>query len=111
MSPKPIALDANKSKKELTLTWNDDHISIYTFSLLRAACPCAECRDGHDNMGGVPDLEVFAAPITDSKETRLKDVVATGSYGISILWEDGHDYGIYNWQFLRALCPCEECRA
>ena len=111
MNLKPIALDANKTKKELTLTWNDGHISTYSFSLLRAACPCAECRGGHDNMGSEPDADVFNTPITDTKETRLKDVVATGSYAISILWEDGHDYGIFKWSFLRALCPCDECRS
>jgi DUF971 family protein len=111
MNLKPTALDANKSKKELTLTWNDGHISTYSFSLLRAACPCAECRGGHDNMGSEPDADVFNTPITDTKKTQLKDVVATGSYAISILWEDGHDYGIFKWSFLRALCPCNECRS
>jgi DUF971 family protein len=29
---------------------------------------------------------------------------------LTIVWEDGHDYGIYNWHYLRALCPCEEDR-
>jgi len=29
---------------------------------------------------------------------------------LTIVWEDGHDYGIYNWHYLRALCPCNECR-
>ena len=111
MTLKPTALDANKTKKEMILTWNDGHISSYSFSLLRAACPCAECRGGHENMGSTPDPEVFKTLITDTKENRLKDVVATGAYGISILWEDGHDYGIYNWHFLRALCPCDECRS
>jgi DUF971 family protein len=36
--------------------------------------------------------------------------VATGSYALTIVWEDGHDYGIFNWHYLRALCPCEEDR-
>ena len=62
-------------------------------------------------MGSVPDPKVFDTPITDTPATRLKDILATGAYGITIVWEDGHDYGIYNWHFLRALCPCEECRA
>jgi len=110
MNLKPTALDASRSKKELTLTWNDGHTSTYSFSLLRAACPCAECRGGHDNMRDTPDPEVFNTPITDTRETQLKDVSATGAYAISILWEDGHDYGIYKWSFLRALCPCKECR-
>ena len=30
---------------------------------------------------------------------------------LAIVWEDGHDYGIFNWHYLRALCPCAECRA
>ena len=110
MSPRPTALDANKTKKELTLTWDDGHSSTYSFSLLRAACPCAECRGGHDNMSAEPSPQVFDTPIIDSEKTRLKDIIATGSYAISIVWEDGHDYGIYNWRYLRALCPCDECR-
>ena len=28
----------------------------------------------------------------------------------AVVWEDGHDYGIYNWYYLRKLCPCAECR-
>ena len=111
MNPKPTSIDASRSKKKLTLTWDDGHVSVYPFTILRAACPCAECRGGHGNMGGPPDPGVFSLPIIDTRETSLKDVVATGSYGISILWEDGHDYGIYNWNFLRELCPCDECRA
>ncbi|MCF6277807.1 MAG: DUF971 domain-containing protein [Anaerolineales bacterium] len=111
MNFKPTDIKASRSAKELTVTWDDGHISVYSFSLLRAACPCAECRGGHENMGKDPDAEVFVTPITDTEATRLKDVVATGSYGVTILWEDGHDYGIYNWGFLRKLCPCETCRA
>ncbi len=111
MNPKPTNLDASKSKKELTITWDDGHVSTYSFTLLRAACPCAECRGGHENMGGPPDPGVFTLPVIDTRQNMLKDVVAVGSYAISILWEDGHDYGIYKWSFLRELCPCDACRA
>ncbi|OQY30611.1 MAG: hypothetical protein B6243_10070 [Anaerolineaceae bacterium 4572_5.2] len=111
MSEKPTNITASHSAKELTLTWNDGHVSVYSFSLLRAACPCASCRGGHDSMGSEPNPEVFNTPFTDTPATRLKDILATGTYGITIVWEDGHDYGIYNWHYLRALCPCEECRS
>ena len=47
----------------------------------------------------------------DSPATRISNVVAVGSYALTVVWEDGHDYGIYNWHYLRALCPCAECRA
>jgi DUF971 family protein len=37
-------------------------------------------------------------------------LVPVGSYAITPSWEDGHDYGIYQWSYLRALCPCKSCR-
>jgi DUF971 family protein len=110
MSEKPTSVNANKSKKEFTVTWGDGHTSLYSFELLRAACPCASCRGGHENMSSEPDPEVFSRQMEDSPSTRLTNVVAVGSYALTIVWEDGHDYGIYNWHYLRALCPCNECR-
>lgn len=110
MSERPTGITANKTKRELTITWNDGHTSVYPFDLLRAACPCASCRGGHENMKPEPDPNVFFLKMVESPSTRLSNVVATGSYAITLVWEDGHDYGIYNWHYLRALCPCEEDR-
>ena len=111
MSEKPTGVTDNKSKREFTVMWDSGHTSIYPFGLLRAACPCASCRGGHENMKSEPDEDVFAKQMEDSLSTRLANVVAVGSYALTIVWEDGHDYGIYNWHYLRALCPCDECRA
>jgi DUF971 family protein len=61
-------------------------------------------------MGDEPDPEVFDMHLPDSPATRLKNIVAVGSYAVTPVWEDGHDYGIYDWHYLRKLCPCEECR-
>jgi DUF971 family protein len=107
---KPTSITADRGKKELAVLWDDGHSSLYSFSLLRAGCPCAECRGGHDKMGATPDPSVFTTPVSDSPATRLKDLVPVGSYGIAPSWEDGHDAGIYRWDYLRALCPCPECR-
>lgn len=108
MTERPTGITANKSTRELSLTWSDGHVSVYPFGLLRAACPCASCRGGHENMTTEPAPSVFSTDLPDSPETRLVNVRAVGSYAISIAWEDGHDYGIYNWHYLRALCPCNE---
>jgi DUF971 family protein len=108
--PTPANITANRPTKEMTVTWDNGHTSIYPFSLLRAACPCAQCRGGHENMKPEPDARVFDAKLEDSSQTHLSTVKATGSYAITIVWEDGHDYGIYNWHYLRALCPCLQCR-
>jgi DUF971 family protein len=107
----PSGITANRQTREITITWSDGHTSVYPFGLLRAACPCASCRGGHENMRSDPDEEVFSNPLPDSPQTRLKSLEAVGSYAMTIEWEDGHHFGIYNWQFLRKLCPCEDCRA
>jgi len=62
-------------------------------------------------MRSEPDAEVFQQQLEDSPATRINNVKAVGSYALTIVWEDGHDYGIYNWHYLRALCPCPQDRA
>ncbi len=110
MDEKPTNITANKRTREFTVSWNDGHTSAYPFGLLRAACPCASCRGGHENMKPKPDRGVFGIQLEDSPSTRIANVVAVGSYALTIVWEDGHDYGIYHWHYLRTLCPCPECR-
>jgi DUF971 family protein len=107
---RPTGITANRLKAELTIQWSDDHTSAYPFTLLRKGCPCAECRGGHEKMGGLPAPELFAVEIEDSPQTRMRNIEAVGAYAITIEWEDGHHYGIYNWKYLRALCPCPICR-
>jgi ATP-binding protein involved in chromosome partitioning len=34
-----------------------------------------------------------------------------GRYALGFDWSDGHNTGIYPFDRLRALCPCDECRA
>ena len=107
---KPVGITADRQKRIMTINWNDGHTSEIPFTLLRNACPCAECRGGHENMGADPEPELFTAPDEDIPATRLENVEAVGTYGITPVWEDGHHYGIYSWSFLRKLCPCPVCR-
>ncbi len=34
-----------------------------------------------------------------------------GKYALKFKWNDGHELGIYSWQFLRQVCPCAACRS
>jgi len=61
-------------------------------------------------MSDEPPQEVFFMPSKDDSTTRLVYVEKVGSYGITFEWEDGHHFGIYNWHYLRAMCPCSICR-
>ena len=107
---KPTGITADRKQRSMTVHWSDGHASVYSFTLLRAACPCAECRGGHEKMGGDPDPDIFDLPDEETPRTRMAQVEPVGTYGLTIEWEDGHHYGIYNWDFLRRLCPCPLCR-
>lgn len=109
-SMRPVDITADRGSRLLTLQWDDDHVSEYSFTLLRHACPCAECRGGHDKMSATPDPEVFYLPDDDTPQSNMVNIEAVGTYGITIHWEDGHAFGIYTWNYLRALCPCAACR-
>jgi len=106
----PGGITANRQTSELIITWKGGHSSRIPFSLLRNACPCAECRGGHDKMGATPPPGVFELELEDSPRTRLSGIEAVGTYALTLLWEDGHQFGIFTWEYLRALCPCPICR-
>ena len=103
---KPTGVTVNRQTRELTLAWNGGHESVYAFSLLRSACPCAECQDGHENMRSEPDNEVFALPVVDSPATRVHNEETVSTYAITIAWEDGHHNRIYTRDYLSKLCSC-----
>lgn len=101
------------SGKGVDIEWKDDHLSSYMFPFLRDACPCALCQEEREQSGRKPgeapkskpgELPMFrAAPKPVSAE-------GVGKYAIKFNWNDGHELGIYSWQWLREICPCEECR-
>ena len=94
------------------IEWNDGHVSHYTFSFLRDACPCALCNEerekSHLRPGQPPQTAPAALPIFKAAAKPLS-AEAVGKYAIKFNWNDNHDLGIYSWKFLREWCPCQEC--
>jgi DUF971 family protein len=41
----------------------------------------------------------------------LASIMPVGNYGVSFVWTDGHATGIYRFDFLRSICPCDVCSA
>jgi DUF971 family protein len=106
----PTKINAQKQDQIVVVEWNDGHVSHYPFQLLRAGCPCVECRGGHDQMTADPSEDVFDVQIQDSAAIHLVNLALVGSYGMNFQWEDGHQEGIFHWDYLRKLCPCDLCR-
>ena len=99
----PSGITADRTKNVMMISWVDGIDSAIPFSTLRNACPCAQCRGGHENMSKSPDPNVFLISLSDSKESVITDIQPVGNYAITIAWGDGHKFGIYTWDFLREL--------
>lgn len=106
-TPVDIALD--RPAHALKLIWEDRHQSNFPLDALREACPCAVCRGGHEFMGAEHDpnlIELVPVQKYDAKQIQL-----VGSYALQITWSDNHSAGIYTWEYLRRICPCEQCQS
>jgi len=96
------------------ITWDDGHSSHYPFPFLRDACPCALCDEERTKTGRKPGEAVKpqsgALPMF-KPAAKPGSAEGVGRYAIKFHWNDGHELGLYSWQFLRDICPCAECRA
>ena len=90
------------NQHDVKVTWQDGHESVYPARELRLACPCAGCVD--ETTG---DVRVSATSIPTGVHPRQIRLV--GRYAISLQWSDGHQTGIYAFDYLRRLCPCSAC--
>jgi DUF971 family protein len=106
---RPQDLTINRQEETLQIMWADGHRSVYPLAGLRHVCPCAECRGGHEHMGGPVDRA--ALHVRPAATWQVEGAQLVGNYALSFRWADGHDAGIYTWPFLRALCPCDQCEA
>lgn len=46
--------------------------------------------------------------LTPRRSYRMSNLVKVGNYAVQPTWDDGHQTGIYTWEYLRRLCPEEE---
>jgi len=102
--------------RELRITWDDGHTSVYPLELLRVRCPCALCRAegaqlaAGESSGRPPDpLRVISGPTPEKLDAI--EITPVGRYAVNIIWNDGHRTGIYSFEYLRELCPCEDCKS
>ncbi len=113
MTPKAVRVHLTDSSG-LEIDWKDGHHSLYPFKWLRDACPCALCNDEREKLGreaGEPEKAKSATLPMYKAPTRPEEVIPVGRYAISFRWNDGHQHGIYSWEYLRTHCLCEACQS
>ncbi len=102
---KPRDIIVESSEKKLLIQWGDGHTSVYPFGGLRKNCPCVFCQGGHHAMGKPMDPAKFLVDTSD--RLKITNLTMSGNYAIQIQWSDGHNTGIYRFEYLRDGCPVE----
>jgi DUF971 family protein len=82
----------------LRIVWSDELARDYAIDELRAACPCATCRDQRAARSKSPGL-----PPEAPRSLVLTGMKPVGNYAYSLAFSDGHDTGIYTYELLREL--------
>ncbi|MDR0779284.1 MAG: DUF971 domain-containing protein [Pseudomonadales bacterium] len=90
----PSALRLRTRSNVLELDYADQQHFVLPAELLRVYSPSAEVR-GHG-----PGQEVLQ---TGKRWVKLTQVEPVGHYGVKLHFDDGHDTGIYTWDYLREL--------
>jgi DUF971 family protein len=104
--PRPVDVSVFTKSRQLQLEWSDGHRSTYDWEKLRWACPCAVCS----GEWGQPGALSFVKRLTPD-QSALTDLREVGNYALQPVWQDGHDTGIFAFDYLRKVCPCDDCRA
>jgi DUF971 family protein len=107
---KPIGVKVHVSTGQgVEITWSDGHASRYDFPYLREHCPCAVCNDERVRKESVTGGSSAAVLPMFKPKVTAKSAKAVGNYAIHLEFSDGHSTGIYSFDHLREICPCEEC--
>jgi DUF971 family protein len=93
-------LDIQQIGEELAIKWDDDRESFIPLETLRRRCPCAGCKGEVDVMGNVYRYQ--GRPLSP-EAFRLVRVIPVGAHAIQPVWADGHETGIYTFDYLTRI--------
>ncbi len=98
----PLTIEPTSDGARLRIVWKDGHASEYIPRDLRLACRCAGCID---EISGRRRLDPRRVP----DDVYPLEIRYVGRYALHFDWSDGHTTGIYPFELLRTICPCEDC--
>ncbi|WP_310636697.1 DUF971 domain-containing protein [Delftia acidovorans] len=93
-TPTPEALTVHGASRVLEVAYSDGASFRIPFELLRVYSPSAEVQ-GHG-----PGQEVLQ---TGKREVSITGIEPVGNYAIKPFFSDGHESGLYTWEYLYEL--------
>ena len=85
---------------ELAIKWDTNAESFISLENLRRHCPCAGCAGERDIMGNVYKAPPKPLGPLSFQIVRINNV---GGYAIQPQWADGHNTGLYSFDYLQKL--------
>jgi DUF971 family protein len=85
-----------ESEREISIKWSDEAETRYNAAQLRRSCPCASCVN---EWTGEKILKVESVP----DDISIDSTSVVGRYALNFHFSDGHETGIYSFQYLRKL--------
>ena len=93
-TPQPLEIKLRTESRVLEVSFNDGSRFALPFEYLRVFSPSAEVR-GHGGGEGI---------LQTGKETvRITGVEPIGNYAVRLVFDDGHNSGLYTWTLLYQL--------
>ena len=93
-SPRPTEIKLHQKSRELEIAFDDGKQFRFSCELLRVYSPSAEVR-GHG-----PGQEVLQI---GKKNIDITAIEPVGTYAVKLVFSDGHDTGLYSWDFFHDL--------
>ena len=100
-SKRPLNIRLHTKSRELELEYEDGESYSLSFEYLRVYSPSAEVK-GHG-----PEQEVLQ---TGKINVGIADIKPVGNYALQLVFDDGHDTGLYSWSYLYELCQQQSDR-
>jgi DUF971 family protein len=101
---RPIHLDLQRDHG-LTVHWNDGRESFYPVVYLRKMSPSADARELREQMARNPLTVLPSSAVSGAGPLTATGAELVGRYAVRIRFSDGHDTGIYSWDYLREIDP------
>jgi len=94
VKPQPTSVTVHQQSRALEVGFDDGHVFRIPFELMRVYSPSAEVQ-GHG-----PGQEVLQ---TGKRDVTIVSVEPVGHYALQPTFSDGHDSGIFSWEYLYRL--------
>ena len=92
-TPWPVEIRLNRAERVLEVDYDDGVQLALPAELLRVESPSAEVQQhGGDKM-----------IVPGKRDVAVTSVESVGNYAVRLIFDDGHDTGIYTWSYLREL--------